>query len=65
MSTAFTIQVYPLRPAQLDLLFANKSPAKVLPKYLDYADVFLFDLAIELSKHTNMNKYTIELVERK
>ena len=36
----------------------------VLPEYLDYADVFLFDLIMELLENTGMNEYIIELVER-
>ncbi len=59
------MQVHSSHLTQLGLLLANKSSIKVLPKYLDYADVFLFDLAIELFKNIGMNKYTIKLVESK
>ena len=31
----------------------------------NYADVFLFNLIIELSNNISMNKHTIELVEGK
>ena len=51
--------------AQIELLLADKAFIEVLPKYLNYTDVFSFDLAIELLKNTDMNKYAIELVEDK
>ena len=38
---------------------------EVPPEYLDYADVFLFDLAMKLPENTQMNKHAIELVEGK
>lgn len=59
------MQIYSSHLTQLGLLMANKSFIKVLPKYLDYADVFLFDFVIELFKNIGMNKYTIKLVESK
>ena len=65
LSTALTIYVYPLCQAQIGLLVPDKPPGKVLPKYLDYADVFLFDYTIKLPKNTSMNKYAIKLVENK
>lgn len=34
-------------------------------QYLDYANVFSDDLAIELPKHNNMNKHAIKLVDNK
>ncbi len=34
-------------------------------EYADYADVFSFDLAIELREKTSINEYAIELVEGK
>ena len=46
-------------------MLADKALVKVLPKYLDYADVFLFDLAIELPKNTGMNEHAIKQVEGK
>ncbi len=36
---------------------------KVPSKYPDFADVFLPKLAIELSKHTKINDYAIDLVD--
>ena len=34
-------------------------------KYLDYFDVFLFNLVRELPKNTCINKYAIELIKDK
>lgn len=51
--------------AQIKLLPTDKATIKVLSKYLDYTDVIIYNLIIELSKNTNMNKYTIKLVEDK
>lgn len=41
------------------------APIKILAKYYDYADVFTFDLAMKLPENTGINKYAIELIERK
>ena len=57
--------VYLSHWAQIRLLIAEKTPTRVLSKYSDYADVFLFDFAIELSENTGMNEYAIELEEGK
>lgn len=65
LTAALTIQVHPLCQTQVGLLLANKAPVKVLPKYLDYVDVFLFDFVIELFKNTSINKHAIKLVESK
>lgn len=46
-------------------MLADKALTKVLSKYLDYADVFLFDLAIELLENTGMNEYIIKLIKGK
>lgn len=36
-----------------------------MSKYFDYADVFLIDLAIELSENISMNKHIIKLIKEK
>ena len=46
-------------------MFADKAPVEIPPKYSNYVDVFLFDLAIELLKNIGMNKHAIELIESK
>ena len=57
--------VHPSCQVQIRLLLADKTPTKVPLEYLDYADNFLFDLAIELSENTGINEYAIKLVEGK
>ena len=59
------MQVYFSRQAQVGLLHIDKAPTKVPLKYSDYADIFLFDLAMELPKNIGMKKYVIELIEGK
>lgn len=50
-----TMHIYFFCQAQIRLLLANKALIKVLPKYLDYIDIFLFDLIIELFENTSIN----------
>ena len=47
--------------AQILALIQDKAPTKVLSKYANYADVFSFDLAIELLENTGINEHAIEL----
>ena len=54
-----------MHQVQVSLLLTDKALTKVLPKYLDYADVFFFNLAIELPKNTGINEHAIALVEGK
>lgn len=49
----------------MDFLLTNKSPVQNLPKYLDYADIFLFNLAMELYENIYINKHVIELEKDK
>ena len=46
-------------------LIQDKTPTKVSSKYIDYADVFLFNLAMELPKNTYINEHAIELQDNK
>ena len=41
----------PLQAAQIASLKQDEVPTKVLLKYADYADIFSFNLAMELQKH--------------
>ena len=59
------MQVHPLRHAQVGLLLVDKAPVEVPHKYLNYADVFLFDLLMELLENTDMNEHAIKLVKYK
>lgn len=43
----------------------DKDSTKIAPKYSDYADVFFLNLAIKLSKNTNINKHAIKLIKSK
>lgn len=38
---------------------------KIFTKYYDYIDIFSFNIVIELSKNTSVNKYVIGLIEDK
>ena len=51
--------------ALIRLLLANKALIKILLKYLNYVDIFLFGLIIELFENIDMNEYAIKLVENK
>ena len=53
--------IHPAWAAQIAALTQNEAPTKVLPKYADYADVFWFDLAMELLENTGINKHAIKL----
>lgn len=44
---------------------ANKAVIKMLSKYLDYNNVFLFGLIIKLFENISINKYIIELIKSK
>lgn len=37
----------------------------MLAKYFDYADIYFFDLVMELPKNKRIKKYAIKLVEGK
>ena len=57
--------IHPSRAAQISALIQNEASTKVPPKYVDYADVFSFDLAIKLPENTGINKHAIELQDGK
>lgn len=67
LSTTLIIimQVYISCQVQVGLLLTDKALVKVPFKYLNYAGVFLFELAIELFKNTGINENDINLVESK
>ena len=62
---ASSMLVYLFCQAQIGLLLVDKVFTEVPTKYSNYIDVFLFDLVIELSKNTSINKHVIKLVEDK
>lgn len=55
----------PSQVVQIAVLQWVKAFIKVFAKYTDYANIFSFHLAMGLSKDTDINKNTIELVEGK
>ena len=57
--------INPLQAAQILALIQKKAPTKVPPKYADYADIFLFDLPMELPENTGINEYAIKLQDDK
>ena len=53
--------MHPLKVAQIAAWKQGEAPTKVLSKYTDYANVFSFDLAMELLENISINKHAIEL----
>lgn len=44
---------------------ADKAPTKIVSEYLNYANGFLINFAIELPEHNVMNDHTIKIIEGK
>lgn len=63
--SALEIKIHSFCKIQLGLLLAGKAFIRILPEYLDYTNIFLFDLLIKLLENTNMNEYIIKLVKGK
>lgn len=59
------ISIYASRASLLATLQQDKVPIRILLEYIEYSDVFSHDLIIKLSENTDINKYAIELIERK
>ena len=57
--------IHPSRAAQISALIQDEAPTEVPPEYADYADVFSFDLAMELPENTGINEHAIELQDGK
>ena len=57
------LDVHPSRRPQVSGLIAEEALTKVLAEYSDFADVFSSDLTSELSEHTGINDYAIELID--
>ena len=60
-----TMLIYLAKKALIAVLQADKASTKVSIKYLDYADFFLSNLAIELLENTSINEHAIKLIEEK
>lgn len=65
VTRANAIKVYSSRAPQLALLQWDKALAKIPAKYINHADVFLSNLAMELPENTDINKHAIKLVKSK
>ena len=61
----FKMMIHLLRKAHLSALIQDEAPIKVPFKYVNYADVFSFTLAIESPENTGINEHAIELEEDK
>lgn len=59
------VLIYLSQAAEIATPMQDKAPTKILVKYIEYVDVFSFDLVLELSKNTGINEHVIELVEGK
>lgn len=57
--------IYLNKTALIDDLQQDKAYTKITAEYENYADVFLSNLAIKLSKNTSTNNYAIELENKK
>ena len=53
--------IHYLQATQIAALKQDEAPTKVPPEYVNYADIFSFNLAIELAENTGINKYVIKL----
>ena len=51
--------------AQISALKQDEAPTKIPPEYADYANIFSFDLAMELSKNIDIHKHAIKLQDDK
>lgn len=59
------ITIHSSYKTQVTTLQYDKSSNEVPPKYADYADIFSFNLAMELPENTYINKHSIELEDGK
>lgn len=57
--------VYLLSQNEIIIFLIKKILVKTFLKYLNYANVFLFDFTIKLFKHNNINSHIIKLVKGK
>ncbi len=56
-------KVYPSKKAQIAYLKADEAFTEVSSKYADFTDIFSPKLAARLSEYTEINDYTIKLVD--
>ncbi len=56
------MSIHHSRAPRLAVFQQGKAPTEISSEYAKYADVFLFDLAMELPENTGINENAIELV---
>ena len=57
--------IYFSQKAQILVIIKDEALTEIPPKYADYADIFSFDLAMELPNNTGINEHTIKLEKGK
>ena len=57
--------IHPAQAAQIVALRQDEASTEVPPEYADYADVFSFDLAMELPENIGINEHAIKLEDGK
>lgn len=62
---ALKITIHIFQTAKITFLQIKKAPTKISSKYLDYANIFSVNLAIELLEHYDINDDAIKLVNNK
>lgn len=59
------ILIHSLHQTQTNFQKANKALVQIFLEYLNYANVFVTTLAIELAKRNGINDYIIKLIKSK
>ena len=61
---ALELAAHHFRAPPLATLQQDQAPPKISQKYVDYANIFAPDLAMDLPENTGISKYAIELVKK-
>lgn len=59
------ILIHSFQAAQVATLYQDKALIKMFTEYVDFADVFLPNLAIKLLENTSIKEHAIELIDGK
>lgn len=65
LAIGFEISIHLFWVVQITLLISDEAFITVTTEYSNFADIFLLKSAAELSKHTEINNYPIELIDSK
>lgn len=65
LEAKLSMLMYSTKKAQILVFQTDKTPTKVSAKYLEYTNIFTFNLAIELSENISIYKYVIKLIDNK